>query len=533
MARYRVVIPQRVLDNCPGGVNYDHFKDCMCICADCQAVPHFKSLRLSLSGGGSRYGEIAGAAANAMELHKISNISGCSAGSIITILIACGAGVGRPNETLRFAFEEALNVPQSRLPWRRARQIRQHEWLKEWIEQYWDLCAVPWGTKGRIRNLLMHMIRLCAPCNIDVSPFAPSWKDPWKITLILKSIFCGGVNDNQKCFVNTAKLFPKYFYHGSEWITDSISCLMVDAWCNHPRQVVLNGMNPFYDHLGPHVERDLNGIPYRDVDGNDVISRGKNEPLAAITFSGPYIKTIDVCAASCSIPALMKAVLVTVNPANCLIYNDPDAAEKCGYIWPPPPPYEAELYDGGLWQTMPIFQTELNPNIHLPNSANDEIGVLDENGNPWSNVSVYSPYMTDANVYSHAGDETWKQRYNTGPWKQKPGWFGRLIWSRVGTIISTLYSCATWDQTLDLARDQERGAQGTLTCTDYKVAREFLMLPENRYYGSDTYPWGIDHLDLPDMPDSRTMKDGWTDKLMMTDVILGYLSAEKQGLLLD
>jgi predicted acylesterase/phospholipase RssA len=513
----------------PGGQRYEsideeaHLKNPFCTCEDpkCKAR---KDIALSLSGGGSRYGEIAGVAAYLIERgNKVVNMSGCSAGSIVTCLLASGIALGIPSEKFLGALEDALNAPLSRWPWKKKKQLFQKASLREWLEQYWDLCEVSWNESGRIRNLVAHAIRLCAPCN-EWSPFSPSWSDPWTITMIIKTALFTGVNDNQKSFAETAKIFPEYFEAGEGWLTNSASCLMVDAWNTQPHQVILDRDSRFYDCLGPHYEE------------WGTLSHGKNAALAGITFSSRpsdpvRYKTLDVVSASCSIPALMMPVKMTLDPKNCQVYRDPKAAHDCGYH-SPPEPFAAEFYDGGLWQTMPIGQMELFPDAHM--DAMQGITLVDsDNLSTCKTHNVYTPYMT--NVYSKEGKrENWKLRYFTGPWKVKPVWYKRHIGARIGNVISTLYNCSTWDQVVDQYRAHEYGDKSNLACTDFEGAREILMADHK--WGLDSYPstvdvtkW-LDHSGIEDMPDSRTMKNGWTDKLMVTDVCLGYLSADLQNM---
>jgi hypothetical protein len=418
------------------------------------------------------------------------------------------------------ALEDALNEPLSPWPWVRKKQRFQKEKLSEWIEEYWALAAVDWNKEGRHRNLMAHVIRLCAPCNGKWSWFSPNWEDPWTVTLFVKTILFGGVNDNQKVFANVAKLFPEKWYRGKGWLANA-SALMVDAWNTHPYQAILDGDGEFYDHLGPHYEE------WEDSDtGLPVLSPGKNPACAGITYCDPDHSTLNIVASSCAIPALMKFPVWTKNPNYCLTYRDRDAAMDIGYP-PPGDPIETGFLDGGLWQTMPLFQAELNPTSHI-NEPGVEDGIA-------SNISVFSPYMT-TNVYSHQGGTDWLQRYYMGSFNERPGFFGRWIGARVGTVIGTMYNCATWDQVMDQERYKESGGKATVTCTDFKEAREILLADHE--WGLDSYPedlqesakkW-LDHSGIADMPDSRTMKDGWTDKLMVTDVCLGYLSAKKQEL---
>ncbi len=522
MARTLLEIPEHIKSNMPGGQRYKdekaHLKNPFCDCLDPECKLR-SDIALSLSGGGSRYGEIAGVAAYLIERgNKVVNISGCSAGSIVMCLLASGIAIGIPNDKFIQALEDALNEPLSPWPWKKKKQIQQKTWLRTWIDEYWVLCDISWSKPYRVRNLVSHAIRLCAPCN-EQSPFSPPWSDPWTITMIIKTALFTGVNDNQKCFKKTADLFPEYFeYAPGGWLTNSASALMVDTWNTQPHQVILDRDCRMYQTLAPHIEE------------WGELSRGKNPALAGITFSSRSTdpvryKTLDVVSASCSIPALMKPVKMMLDPKNCLTYREPAAAEECGYH-SPSKPFHAEFYDGGLWQTMPIGQAVITPDTHLTGPPGATLADDDELSTCETH-NVYTPYM--ANVYSHEGKEiNWRLRYFTGPWKPKPAWHKRHIGARIGNVISTLHNCATWDQVCDQWRDKERGNKSDLACTDFREARDFLIA--NPDWGSDTYSI-CDHREIEDMPDSRTMKNGWTDKLMVTDVCLGYLSAEMQGMI--
>jgi len=523
----RIIVkrPKKVEDNMPGGSEFirtnAHLVYPFCQCDDkkCQAR---KKTVCSLSGGGSKWGEIGGVAAAVLESGvKTVGFSGCSAGSIITCLIASGAAIGVPSDSMLRGLEIPLNETLSVWPWKRKKQLYQRKKLLEWIDEYWELCAVKWGTEGRIRNLMAHMVRLCAPCNNDWSWFSPSWEDPWTVTLFLKTIFCGGVNDNQKVFANVSKLLPEKFYKGPEWLCNA-SILAVDAWMMHPYQAILDWDNEYYDCLGPHREEWID-----TATGDYAISPGKNPACAGITYCDPKHKVVDVVAASCAIPALMKFVRFPKDPKCCLSYKHPDVAEMYGY-----PPVgdiiDAEFLDGGLWQTMPIFQMEAHPTRHLDDPYEYADGT--------ESISVFSPYMsTTMNIYSHPGNDNWIQRHYIGDFRDRPKFFGRWIGARVGTVVSTMHNCSTWDQIMDQARHNELGGKSTLTCTEFGRAKEVLL--KDLTWGSDTYYFKdddgnllVDHSELPDIPDSRTMKDGWSDKLMITDVFLGYLSAKLQKL---
>ncbi|MBK25063.1 MAG: hypothetical protein CME70_19350 [Halobacteriovorax sp.] len=495
----KVEIPSEVMEFLPGGASYMCEYDPVCKCEKCVVVLKRRPVMVCASGGGSRWPEIAGSIARIMSCPaegdeyppRVISIAGCSAGSINAIAYACGLFIGRPGKEFLSALSLELSSPLSRWPWVRSKQRRQRAWLFDvWLPRYWELCQVPWSDKGRIRDIVAWVCLLLAPSSKKTSPFSPPWSDPGTIMMVLKTIFCTGVNNNSVCFEKTASVFPKYLdMNSSESFLCPVSLLTTDVWNKMPLNIWNTREGVLVDQLGPHITP------------NGDIHEGVHPPIAAISYHDPEFTVLKGVAASCSIPGLMKPEKVTLKPENFAVHWNPEASAK---YWdrPTQKQYETELYDGGLYLTVPYGLTEPQQFITGPSGITPHF--------------IISPYLTQT-VYSHKGNYKWKNAHFTGPWEDKPSWIKRNIVNRLASIFQTLYDCGNIDTIYDQYADIARGAKGRLTATEHQVAKQYLIED-------------VGLTVLKDLPNSRTMSEGWDHtvdgvSMIEADVILGWWSA--------
>lgn len=499
-AKNMIEIPLEVKEFLPGGSEYKCSYDPFCKCEQCKPRG---AVMVCASGGGSRWPEIAGTIARIMSTpqggHKypprVISIAGCSAGSINAIAFACGLFIGRPGVEFLEAINRELNEPMSKWPWVRSKQKHKKDWLRDtWLPKYWRLCQVPWDNPSRIRDIVAWTCVLLAPSSEKNSPFAPPWSDPGIIMMVLKTIFCTGVNDNSECFEKTASVFPKYLdVDSTESFLCPVSLLTTDVWNKMPLNIWNTRKGVLCDQLGPHtVIHD---------DGTKEYKEGYHPPIAAISYHDPEFTVLKGVAASCSIPGLMKPEKVTLKTSGFAVYWDEEASPK---YWDAPPrdEFETELYDGGLYLTVPYGLIEPHQFSFGPDGITPHF--------------IISPYLTQT-VYSRKGSFRWKNAHFTGPWEDKPSWVKRNIINRLTSIFGTLYECGNIDTIYDQYADMARGARGQLTATEHKFAKQYLIEDKGMTV-------------LEQLPDSRTMAEGWDLEangisMIEADVILGWWSA--------
>jgi len=510
MARSNIKIPNDVRDYLPGGQHYDHSYDPFCDGVGCNCVKERAQVMICASGGGSGWSAIAGCIAHILSnpqevtVNDITydarpprcvNITGCSAGSINAVAYAAGLFTGVPGKEFLSAINDELNVPTSFWPWIKKKQLKQRAWLRDtWLPRYWELCKVPWSSKTRIRDIVAQVCVLVHPGSKALSPFAPPWSDPGTLMMVLKSIFCGGVNDNSECFSKTASIFPEKFDKNSSptWRCTA-AALATDVWNQMPIQFVSWRNDQAFDQLGPYWREVVN----EDGTIQTIAEQGKHPPIAAITYHDKDITVLKVIAASCSIPGLMKAEKLRCDPKNYAVYWS-GAYDEAGWD-EPPEPFNTELYDGGLYLTVPYGLLE--PWFEIPDQTTSCTPYF-----------IMSPYLTQT-VYSRTGRYQWKNRYFTGPWEEKPSWWKRHIVARLMGVFQTMYDTSSLDTIYDQYTDMARGAKGRLTATEHAHAKTYLIEDKNLPV-------------LKDLPGSRTMSDGWEKEGMIyASVLLGYHSA--------
>jgi hypothetical protein len=176
----------------------------------------------------------------------------------------------------------------------------------------------------------------------------------------------------------------------------------------------------------------------------------------------------------------MKAEKLECDPKNYAVYWS-GAYATAGWD-EPPVPFNTELYDGGLYLTIPYGLLE--PWFETPDDST-----------PCTPYFIMSPYLTQT-VYSRSGEYRWKHRYFTGPWKEKPSWWKRHIVARLMGVFQTMYDTSSLDTIYDQYTDMARGAKGRLTATEHVHAKTYLVEDENFTV-------------LKDLPGSRTMSDGY------------------------